>query len=97
MDFSCLFPDCTLTSRIRSTSDHVPLLLTLYTDIPRSSIFHFENAWLKHPLFLYSTLPAWSATQHRDDAARTLVARVKAYRQEAKVWKKKHKTPLHLP
>ena len=45
------------------------------------------------PLFLDSTLPAWSAAQHRDDAARTLVARVKAYRQEAKVWKKKHKTP----
>jgi len=48
-DLSCLFPDCTLTSRIFSTSDHVPLLLTLYTDIPRSTIFRFENAWLKHP------------------------------------------------
>jgi len=97
MDFSCLFLDCTLTSRIRSTSDHVPLLLTLYTDIPRSSIFRFENARLKHPLFLDSTLPAWSAAQHRDDAARTLVARVKAYRQEVKVWKKKTQNPsLHL-
>ena len=43
-DFSCLFPDSTLTSRVRSTSDHVPLLLTLHTNIPRSTIFRFENA-----------------------------------------------------
>ena len=89
--FSSLFPSSTLTSRIRSTSDHVPLLVTLATDIPKPNLFHFENAWLKHPLFLATTLPAWSATQPRADAACNLVARAKAFRQVSKVWNKQQR------
>ena len=92
-EFSFMFPNSMLTSRIRSTSDHVPLLDTLSTDIPKPNIFRFENAWLKHPLFLATTLPAWSLSQPRNDAACSLVARAKAFRQVAKVWKKQHKNP----
>ena len=92
-EFSSMFPNSMLTSRIRSTSDHVPLLATLTTDIPKPNIFRFENAWLKHPLFLATTLPAWSSSQPRNDAACSLVARAKAFRQVAKVWKKQHNPP----
>ena len=92
-EFSSMFPNSMLTSRIHSTSDHVPLLATLSTDIPKPNIFRFENAWLKHPLFLDTTLPAWSPSQPRNDAACSQVARAIAFRQVVKVWKKQHKPP----
>ena len=90
---SSMFPNITLTSRTRSTSDHVPLLITASTDIPKPSIFRFENAWLKHPLFLDTTLPSRSATLHRDDAASSMVAQAKAFRRVAKVWSKQQRNP----
>jgi hypothetical protein len=43
----CLtFPATTLTSLVRPTSDHMPLLVTLSTTIPRPNTFRLENAWL---------------------------------------------------
>jgi hypothetical protein len=49
---SSLHPNTTLTSLTRTTSDHIPLLVTITTDIPRAQSFRFENAWLLHPSFL---------------------------------------------
>jgi endonuclease/exonuclease/phosphatase family metal-dependent hydrolase len=46
-----------LNSCLSSTSDLVPLILTAPTSIPKSFLFRFENAWLKHPTFLPSILP----------------------------------------
>ncbi|CAN6180303.1 unnamed protein product [Urochloa humidicola] len=55
--FSCTFPDTSLTSLPRPTSDHYPLLVRISTTIPRSSLFCFENTWLHNPTFLESLLP----------------------------------------
>lgn len=49
--FASSFPNSTLTSRLGSTSDHVPLILTIPTATPKSHRFHLENAWLKCPGF----------------------------------------------
>jgi hypothetical protein len=54
--FAQLFPNSSLNSRFGSTSNHVPLILTAPTSIPKSFRFRFENAWLKHPTFLPSIL-----------------------------------------
>jgi hypothetical protein len=46
-----IFPNTALSSLTRAVSDHVPLLLTASTKIPKSKCFCFENAWLQHPAF----------------------------------------------
>ncbi|CAO2147693.1 unnamed protein product [Urochloa humidicola] len=93
LDFGDAFPNCSLTSRTRNTSDHVPLVISLSTDIPRPFLFRFENLWLLNPSFLHTVLPVWSAVAPRSDAAGNLVARVKALRSAAKVWSKTQRKP----
>jgi exonuclease III len=85
-------PNSSLGSLPRPTSDHVPLLITASTTIPRSQCFRFENAWLADPLFLPTTLPAWVKPRTAADAAGDFAARLKAFRNAAKVWKRSHKS-----
>lgn len=47
-----VFPSACLTALPRPTSDHTPILASLSTSIPKSSVFRFENCWLKHQSFL---------------------------------------------
>nr|XP_051207036.1 uncharacterized protein LOC127322116 [Lolium perenne] len=83
-------PNSSLSSLPRPTSDHFPLLVTASTKIPRAACFRFENSWLKNPLFLPSTLPAWDSPLTIIDAAGDLAARLKSFRNAAKVWKCTH-------
>jgi exonuclease III len=39
-----IFPNSTLSSLTRFTSDHVPLLITVSTHIPRPALFRFESS-----------------------------------------------------
>jgi hypothetical protein len=82
--FTQLFPNSNLNSCLGSTSDHVPLILTTPTSIPKSFCFRFENAWLKHPTFLPSLLPVWSGAFVSSNATGGLVGRIKALRHGAK-------------
>lgn len=45
------FPNTSLASLTRFTSDHVPLFATATSMIPKSKCFRFENAWVFHPTF----------------------------------------------
>ena len=78
------FPNSSLMSAPKPTSDHTPIRLTISTSIPKPNIFRFENAWLHHQDFLPSVLPAWHGNTS-DDAAGTLVGSMKAVRCAAKV------------
>lgn len=51
-------PNTSLTSLVRSTSDHVPLKATIQTTIPKPQVFRFENYLLRSPNFLPSVLSA---------------------------------------
>jgi hypothetical protein len=62
----------------------VPILATLSTDIPKSNIFRFENAWLLNDSFLPSILPAWQQAPPYVDAAGNLAARLKSVRAAAR-------------
>lgn len=62
------------------TSDHVPCAISVSTQIPKGSIFRFENHWLEHPDFLYMVQQHWSAPSHITDAAKTLTAKFKNLR-----------------
>jgi hypothetical protein len=57
--WNLVLPNSSLSSLSRPSFDHVPLLVTASTAIPRPATFRFENSELLDPLFLPSTLPSW--------------------------------------
>jgi hypothetical protein len=90
----CLaFPATTLTSLVRPTSDHTPLLITLSTSIPRPNTFRFENAWLRNQSFLPAVLPAWHEAAAHPDAAGLLAGCLKSTRAAAKVSARRNRAP----
>jgi hypothetical protein len=40
-------------------SDHVPCLININTNIPKSHIFRFENYWLEHDQFMEVVAHGW--------------------------------------
>ena len=92
---STAFPNSSLVSAPKPTSDHTPILLTISTSIPKPNLFRFENAWLHHQDFLPSVLPAWHDC-NSDDTAGALVGSLKAVRCAAKVWARCMRAPPSL-
>ncbi|CAO2142968.1 unnamed protein product [Urochloa humidicola] len=82
---SLAFPNTSLTSLPKPTSDHTPIQLKLSTTIPKPNLFRFENGWLKHRDYLPAVLPAWHHAGSQDAAA-ALVRSLKATRCASKVW-----------
>jgi exonuclease III len=85
------FPASSLTSLLRPTSDHVPLVVTASMKILKSAYFRFENSWLLDPDFLPTTIPHWNRAVPVSNAAAVLATKVKRFRFAAKVWKKSHR------
>ena len=73
-------PNTTLTSLVRPTSDHTPLLISISSTVPKTNLFRFENAWLLNQSFLPSVLPAWSDAPPHADAAGKLAGCLKMTR-----------------
>ena len=90
------FPNTTLTSLVRPTSDHTPLLITISSTTPKSSLFRFENAWLHQPTFLSAVLHAWRDAPAHSDAAGQLASCLKMTRASAKVWARRYRAPPAL-
>lgn len=92
---SLTFPNSSLTSLPKTTSDHTPIQLVISTAIPKPNLFRFENAWLKHSDYLGSVLPAWHDTA-TTEAAGALVGKLKAVRRASKVWARCKRAPPSL-
>ncbi|KAJ1278509.1 hypothetical protein BS78_04G085000 [Paspalum vaginatum] len=93
IELGSVFPNSTLTSLVHSTSDHTPLLASFTTTIPRSTLFRFENSWLKNSTFLPCASRAWEAAPHHGDAAGVLARCLKEVRGAAKVWSRSARAP----
>jgi endonuclease/exonuclease/phosphatase family metal-dependent hydrolase len=50
-EFCYRFPNSSLSSRLGTPSDHIPLLVTVFTSLPKTHLFRFENAWLQKKQF----------------------------------------------
>ncbi|XP_073351898.1 uncharacterized protein [Aegilops tauschii subsp. strangulata] len=86
-----LFPDSSLASRPRITSDHFPLLVSVSTRLPPAGRFFFVTSWLLDPGFLPAVLPSWTHVPRSPCAATRLARQKKCLRFAAKVWKRQHK------
>lgn len=79
-----LFPNTSLSSLTRFASDHVPLLLTAATTVPKGSCFRFENAWLHHATFRGIMEEALQSIPIND--SRTFAQRLKRCRAACRNW-----------
>ncbi|CAN6162275.1 unnamed protein product [Urochloa humidicola] len=87
------YPNTSLTSVPRPTSDHTPILASLATTIPKANLFRFENAWLRNQSFLPAVLPSWHDAPPHADAAGLLAGHLKSTRAAAKVWARRNRAP----
>jgi hypothetical protein len=83
-----IFPNSSVHTLLRTTSDHYPLRIEISTNIPIAQNFCYCNNWPLKPDFKELVTSSWSSTPPKNDAIGTLVARIKILRQKAKIWKK---------
>lgn len=69
LDWNNTFPMTHLRSNSRTTSDHVPFVVSADTRVPKPQIFRFENSYLLNQTFLPAALATWSSSQHQDGIA----------------------------
>ena len=88
VEWDAIFPNTTLSSLTRFCSDHVPLLLTACTRIPRGSCFHFENSWLVRQDFRSIILAALSQPTH-GEVTKGFILKLKHCRGACRSWAKR--------
>ena len=71
------------------TSDHIPCKVSIGTQIPRASIFRFENFWPQHPGFLEAVTRGWEMPlRNPRDSSSALSGQHKNVRYVLKHWSK---------
>ncbi|WVZ86073.1 hypothetical protein U9M48_032914 [Paspalum notatum var. saurae] len=86
LSWDAVLPNTTLSSLTRSTSDHVPLKITINTSVPKSRIFCFENSWKIKLGFQDMVGAAWCLHDPPENAAASLSLRLKRVRSHSKAW-----------
>ena len=72
----------------RVTSDHIPIHIQIGSDIPKSSIFRFENYWFEFDGFYETVIQCWNRNQQMTNSAKDTAARFKCLRMGLKKWSK---------
>ena len=60
ISWTSIMPNTYVTTLCMETSDHVPCLVTIGTDIPKSGTFRFENYLMEHENFMEVIQHGWS-------------------------------------
>jgi len=74
----------------RFASDHVPLLVTASSSIPRGSGFHFENTWLRSPAFS-AILNSVLSAHFSGATAASFTKRLKNCRRACRAWARRQR------
>ena len=82
------FPNSSLTSLTRFMSDHVPLIITVTTTIPRSNFFKFEPHWAQLQPCRDTVSSIWATIQPTSllNAGASLASWLKQTRATLKKW-----------
>ena len=75
-----------MTPLVMETSDHVPCLISVKTDIPVSRIFRFENYLMEHEHFMDIVQHGWNLPTPHSDKAKLISAKFKNLRRVIKAW-----------
>jgi hypothetical protein len=70
----------------RPISDHIPCVIKIDTKVPKASVFHFENYWIRRPGFFDVVKNIWNINCH-GSSAHVLSHKFKLLRKALKQWK----------
>ena len=82
------YPDTLAIPMAKPISDHLPCMIKIGTNIPKSKMFIFENYWLKHSSFKQVVQSAWNIPVGHTDHAKKINTKFKNVRRALKVWAK---------
>ena len=80
------YPNSLVLPLGKSTSDHIPCVVSISTTIPKAKLFRFENHWVSQPGFATLVENTWKIPVHASTAAGVLTAKFKNLRYELKRW-----------
>jgi hypothetical protein len=88
-DWTTEYPNTLSYPLARLGSDHVPIHIQIGNNIPKSTIFRFENHWLDFDGFYDTVKLAWDSAPIMQDIAKMINAKFKSARYSLKKWSKK--------
>lgn len=87
----------TLTSLVRQTSDHVPLLLTATSTAPVSQVFRYEKHWAMREDYKELVSSVWASQVNQvPNSAQRVVKKLKWVRARSKKYAKYLKRPKEV-
>jgi hypothetical protein len=75
------YPGTLVSTLSRDTSDHMPCLISISTDILKAKVFRFENYWMMHEDFMQVMQHGWGTHTQEEDKAKKLEAKFKNLRR----------------
>jgi hypothetical protein len=97
LDWSIAFLDSTLTATSKNTLDHVPLILSASTSVPKLAVFRFSNLLLHSNNFLTMVGRVWNSLgSHSLPSTGSIGRRLKRVRAVAKTLQKNQRSPSTL-
>ena len=82
------YPETLVKPLSKLVSDHIPCVVTIETNIPRSKLFRFESYWILHPGFMDVVQQVWDKPVYNKNVAAKLSHKFKALRHALKIWSK---------
>jgi hypothetical protein len=80
------YPSSFVSTLSRDTSDHMPCLVSISTDIPKGKIIHFENYWMMHDEFMEKVALGWKFPTIESDKAKKMMLKFKNLRRVLRQW-----------
>lgn len=85
-DWISCYPMTEVLPLARTTSDHVPCVITIKTSIPKSNLFRFENYWVVLDGFLECVKQSWERPSRKTHITAVIADKLKALRMALKKW-----------
>ena len=80
------YPNTMVHPLAKSTSDHVPCVVSISTSIPKAQIFRFENHWIHQHGFIELVTQVWNRPVRASNSAGILTTKFKNLRYELERW-----------
>jgi hypothetical protein len=80
------YPNSIVLPLAKIGSDHVPCLVTIDTNIPKSKLFRFENYWVDLPGFFECVTESWAKVSGKHYSSAIIADKLKSLRYDIKKW-----------
>ena len=70
-----IYPNIVVLPLAKTSSDHVPCVVSIDTTIPKARVFRFENYWVDMPGFMECVKRSWEVPVFSDLSAAAIISR----------------------